>query len=144
MSRMSVPSPAALPALAARLTGELHFDHAMRTLYATDASEYQEMPIAVALPKTEADVRELIAFAGQHRVGLSPRTAGTWLAGRVVGSGIVVDVGRHLNRVLGFDAATRRVRVQPGMVRNELNLFLKPHGFFFTPETSTANRAMIG
>lgn len=133
-----------LPALAARLTGELHFDATMRTLYATDASEYQEMPVAVALPQTEADLRELIAFANKHHVGLIPRTAGTSLAGQVVGGGIVVDVGRHLNRVVATDAAARRVRVQPGVVRNELNLHLKPHGLFFTPETSTANRAMIG
>ncbi|WP_438480825.1 FAD-binding and (Fe-S)-binding domain-containing protein [Oleiharenicola lentus] len=134
----------ALTQLAARLSGALHFDHTMRTLYATDASEYQELPLAVALPKTEADLRELIAFANHHRVGLIPRTAGTSLAGQVVGSGLVVDVGRHLNKIISVDPAKRRVRVQPGVVRNELNLFLAPHGLFFTPETSTANRAMIG
>jgi FAD/FMN-containing dehydrogenase/Fe-S oxidoreductase len=116
----------------------------MRRLYATDASEYQEMPVAVAFPRSEADVRELIAFANEHRIGLIPRTAGTSLAGQVVGNGIVIDLGRHLNRILATDAVARRVRVQPGVVRNELNLCLKPHGMFFTPETSTANRAMIG
>jgi FAD/FMN-containing dehydrogenase/Fe-S oxidoreductase len=133
-----------LAGLAARLSGELHFDAMMRTLYATDASEYQEMPLAVALPRTEADVRELIAFANRHHLGLIPRAAGTSLAGQVVGGGIVVDIGRHLNGIGALDAARRRVRVQPGVVRNELNLFLRPHGLFFTPETSTANRAMIG
>jgi FAD/FMN-containing dehydrogenase/Fe-S oxidoreductase len=116
----------------------------MRTLYATDASEYQELPLAVALPKTENDLRELITFANHRRVGLIPRTAGTSLAGQVVGAGIVVDVGRHLNKIISVDPAKRRVRVQPGVVRNELNLFLQPHGLFFTPETSTANRAMVG
>jgi len=140
----TLPTTNHLSALSARLEGELHHDEVMRRLYSTDASEYQELPVAVALPKTEADVRELIAFANEHRVGLIPRTAGTSLAGQVVGRGIVVDLGRHLNRILGFDAATRRVRVQPGVVRNELNLFLKPHGLLFGPETSTANRAMIG
>lgn len=138
------PTTAELTSLAARLAGELHFDATMRALYATDASEYQEMPVAVALPKSEKDVRELIAFANSHHVGLIPRTAGTSLAGQVVGSGIVIDVGRHLNRIVALDADARRVRVQPGVVRNELNLHLKPHGLFFTPETSTANRAMIG
>jgi len=133
-----------LSQLAARLSGELHFDHSMRTLYATDASEYQEMPLAVALPIVENDVRELIAYANHRNVGLIPRTAGTSLAGQVVGSGIVVDLGRDMNRVLSLDAGARRVRVQPGVVRNELNAFLQPHGLFFTPETSTANRAMIG
>ncbi len=133
-----------LSALGARLEGALHHDAAMRTLYATDASEYQELPLAVALPKSEADVQALLAFANHRKIGLIPRAAGTSLAGQVVGSGIVVDIGRHLNRVLGYDAATRRVRVQPGVVRNDLNLHLKPHGVWFTPETSTANRAMIG
>ncbi|MES2696995.1 MAG: FAD-linked oxidase C-terminal domain-containing protein, partial [Verrucomicrobiota bacterium] len=139
--------PAATPdlqRLAARLKGELHFDQAMRTLYATDASEYQEMPLAVAFPRTEDDLRELLVFANRYDVGLIPRAAGTSLAGQVVGSGIVVDVGRHMNRILATDTTARRVRVQPGVVRNELNLALKDHDLFFTPETSTANRAMIG
>ncbi len=140
----AAPSPTDLAQLAARLTGELRFDATSRTLYATDASEYQETPVAVALPQTEADVRELIRFAHRHRTGLIPRTAGTSLAGQVVGSGLVVDVGRHLNRIIALDPVRRRARVQPGVVRNELNLALKPHGLFFTPETSTANRAMIG
>jgi len=135
---------AILRELAGQLTGALHFDAVMRTLYATDASEYQEMPLAVALPADEVDVRTLIRFAHQHKVGLIPRGAGTSLAGQVVGRGIVVDLGRHLNAILSFDAASHRVHVQPGVVRNELNLFLKPHGRLFGPETSTANRAMIG
>lgn len=137
-------SPAELRQLAGQLEGALYFDHAMRVLYATDASEYQEMPVAVAHPRSEADLRHLLAFAAQHGLGLVPRTAGTSLAGQVVGSGLVVDLGRHLHRILGYDPARRRVRVQPGVVRNDLNLFLKPHGVFFSPETSTANRAMIG
>ena len=142
---MSAVVPSAdLSSLATRLAGELHFDHTMRALYATDASEYQELPVAVALPRTETDLRELIAFAHQHHLGLIPRGAGTSLAGQVVGSGLVVDVGRHLHRIIALDAARRRVRVQPGVVRNELNLHLQPHGLFFAPETSTANRAMIG
>lgn len=141
---MTRPSSPELSQLASRLAGDFYFDHAMRTLYATDASEYQEMPLAVARPKTDADIRELIAFANHRRIGLIPRTAGTSLAGQVVGSGIVVDLGRHMNRVLEIQPEKRRVRVQPGIVRNELNAQLKAHGLFFTPETSTANRAMIG
>lgn len=144
MTTDTAPSPTLLNSLASRLTGELHFDAAMRTLYATDASEYQALPLAVALPKTEDDVRELILFANQHHVGLIPRGAGTSLAGQVVGDGIVVDLGRHLNQILSFDPETHHVRVQPGVVRNDLNLYLKPHGRLFGPETSTANRAMIG
>jgi FAD/FMN-containing dehydrogenase/Fe-S oxidoreductase len=140
----SRPSTHELAQLAGRLDGELHYDVTMRTLYATDASEYQELPLAVALPRSEKDVRELLAFANHRGIGLIPRAAGTSLAGQVVGNGIVVDIGRHLNRILATDASARRVRVQPGVVRNELNLQLKPLGLFFTPETSTANRAMIG
>ena len=141
---MSAPAPADYAALARALEGELHTGRALRLLYATDASEYQELPAAVALPRSEADVRALLAFACRYRIGLIPRTAGTSLAGQVVGNGIVVDLGRYLNRIVAVDSARRRVRVQPGVVRNELNLALQPHGLLFGPETSTANRAMMG
>ena len=89
-------------------------------------------------------MKALLAFAREHQIGLIPRAAGTSLAGQVVGNGIVVDLGRHLNRIIAIDAARRRVRVQPGVVRNELNLALQPHGLLYGPETSTANRAMMG
>jgi FAD/FMN-containing dehydrogenase/Fe-S oxidoreductase len=133
-----------LAALARRLDGELTCDALAVTAYSTDASEYQERPLAVAFPASEADVRELVRFAAAHRVGLIPRGAGTSLAGQVVGNGIVVDLGRKLNAIVSLDVARRRVRVQPGVVRNELNRFLAPHGLFFGPETSTANWATIG
>ena len=131
-------------ALAAALDGELRTGSVARKLYSTDASEYQEEPLAVALPASERDVARLVAFARAQRIGLIPRTAGTSLAGQVVGSGLVVDVGRHLNRVLSIDPERRRARVQPGVIRNELNRQLAPHGLLFGPETSTANRAMMG
>ena len=115
-----------------------------RKLYATDASVYREIPQAVVFPKNEHDIRKLVAFARRHHTSLIPRTAGTSLAGQVVGPGIVVDVSRHLNRIVEIDATAGRVRVQPGVVRNELNLALVPHGIFFAPETSTQNRCMIG
>jgi FAD/FMN-containing dehydrogenase len=87
-----------LQPLAARLAGELLTEGLARTIYSTDASEYQERPLAVAFPKTDADVAELVRFAAAHRIGLIPRAAGTSLAGQVVGNGIVVDLGRHMNR----------------------------------------------
>ncbi len=127
-----------------KLQGELLTDNLVRSLYATDASEYQEQPLAVAFPETDRDVQELIRFAQSHHIGLIPRTAGTSLAGQVVGNGIVIDFGRCMNRVLSLDVEKRRVRVQPGVVRNELNKYLMPYGLFFAPETSTANWAMIG
>lgn len=126
------------------LQGELHTGTTMRTLYATDASAYREMPLAVAIPRSEADLKALIQFARKHQAGLIPRTAGTSLAGQVVGNGIVVDVSRHFTGILELNKEERWVRVQPGVIRDELNLFLKPHGLYFGPETSTANRAMIG
>lgn len=119
-------------------------DTLTRAIYSNDASEFQEMPIAVAFPRSDHDVRRLIEFARTHRVGLIPRAAGTSLAGQVVGAGIVIDMGRHLNRILCIDPEKRRARVQPGVIRNDLNVALRPHGFFFAPETSTADRAMIG
>ncbi|WP_266368780.1 FAD-binding and (Fe-S)-binding domain-containing protein [Tellurirhabdus rosea] len=134
----------ALQHLAGQLEGDLFLDNTMRTLYATDASAYREMPLAVAIPRTEADLKRLIAFANEHNTSLIPRTAGTSLAGQVVGNGIVVDVSKHFNKILEFNKDERWVRVQPGVVRDELNLFLRPHGLYFGPETSTANRAMIG
>lgn len=130
--------------LAGQLDGELFFDKTMRTLYATDASAYRELPLAVAIPKTEDDLRSLISFANAEHTSLIPRTAGTSLAGQVVGSGIVVDVSKHFNKILELNTDEKWIRVQPAVIRDELNLFLKPHGLFFGPETSTANRAMIG
>ncbi|GAO44876.1 FAD-binding and (Fe-S)-binding domain-containing protein [Flavihumibacter petaseus] len=133
-----------LQELAGRLEGELYYDQKMRILYATDASAYREMPLAVALPKTPGDIRLLIQFAHREKTSLIPRTAGTSLAGQVVGSGIVVDVSKYCNRILELNSDEHWVRVEPGVIRDELNMFLKPHGLFFGPETSTANRAMIG
>jgi len=136
--------PNKLSKLAGELEGELHFDSTMRTLYATDASAYREMPAAVAFPASVADIKKLIRFARQEKTSLIPRTAGTSLAGQVVGNGIVVDVSRTFTKILEVNPEEHWVRVQPGVIRDELNMFLKPYGLYFGPETSTANRAMIG
>lgn len=133
-----------LHTLAIQLDGELHDDNLHRTLYATDASIYRELPLAVAYPKSTADIQKLILFAQENSVSLIPRTAGTSLAGQCVGPGIVVDVSRHLNKILEVNVDEGWVRVQPGVIRDELNLFLKPYGLFFGPITATATRAMIG
>jgi len=133
-----------LQKLASTLKGDLFFDKTMRTLYATDASSYRELPLAVAIPKTKQDLMLLIHFALEHNTSLIPRTAGTSLAGQVVGSGIIVDVSKYFNQIIELNKEEGWVRVQPGVIRDELNLFLKPYNLFFGPETSTANRAMIG
>jgi FAD/FMN-containing dehydrogenase/Fe-S oxidoreductase len=124
--------------------GEFYFDTTMRTLYATDASAYREMPLAVAIPKSTEGIKELIRFAANHQTSLIPRTAGTSLAGQVVGNGIIVDVSKHFTKILELNEKEHWVSVQPGVIRDELNMFLKPYGLLFGPETSTANRAMIG
>lgn len=139
-----------LEELANSLQGTLYFDdqdtkhQTMRLAYATDASVYQETPLAVAIPSDILDLKKLIAFASTHRVTLIPRTAGTSLAGQVVGSGIVVDVSRTFNRILEVNVEERWVRVQPGVIRDDLNAYLRPYRLMFGPETSTANRAMVG
>ncbi len=150
----SVISPSHLPTtksminelrrLAGELDGELFYDRTMRTLYATDASAYRELPLAVAIPASINDLKKLISFADNKKTSLIPRTAGTSLAGQVVGNGIVVDVSKNFTQILELNTEEHWVRVQPGVIRDELNMFLKPHGLFFGPETSTANRAMIG
>lgn len=133
-----------LSELSARLEGQLLFDDLHKALYATDASVYRKVPLAVAFPKNTADIKKLIGFALEKQIGLIPRTAGTSLAGQCVGDGIVVDTSKHFTKIIHFDKEKKQVRVQPGVVRDELNLFLKPHGLFFGPNTSTSNRCMIG
>jgi len=133
-----------LEQLSASLEGALLFDDLHKTLYSTDASVYRIKPNAVAIPKTIEDIAKLIKFAGQHQMSITPRTAGTSLAGQAVGDGLVVDVSKHFTKIISYNAEKKTVTVEPGVIRDELNLFLKPHGVFFAPITSTSNRAMIG
>ena len=133
-----------LAELSEKLQGSLFTDTVMRTLYATDASAYREMPLGVAIPETQADIQTLISFADTHQIPLIPRTAGTSLAGQVVGAGLVVDVSKFFDRILEVNKEESYVWVEPGVVRDVLNVELKKHGLFFGPETSTANRAMMG
>lgn len=100
--------------------------------------------MGVAYPRTEDDIRQLMDEARRRKTHLIPRAGGTSIAGQVVGSGIVVDVSRYMNRILEINAEQRWVRVQPGVVRDELNMALRPYGLFFSPETSTSNRCCIG
>ena len=133
-----------LQQLKSQLNCDFYLDDTMRILYATDASAYREMPLAVCIPKTKDDIKQLIQFAIANKTSLIPRTAGTSLAGQVVGNGIVVDVSKYFTKIIELNTKENWVVVEPGVVRDELNMFLKPHGLFYGPETSTANRAMIG
>ena len=122
----------------------MHTDRLRRIMYATDASDYRELPRAVIYPRHESDIRELVRFASENRVSLIPRAAGTSLAGQVVGSGIVVDVSRYMTRILEINEREKWVRVEPGVILDELNKAIASKGLFFSPETSTSNRSMIG
>ncbi|UCG27159.1 MAG: FAD-binding protein, partial [Bacteroidales bacterium] len=133
-----------LKLLAEAIDGDLFMDETTRLIYATDASAYREKPLAVVWPRNPEDLKKIIAYARENNVSVIPRTAGTSLAGQVVGGGIVVDVSRYFTGILEFNPEERRIRVEPGVVLDELNKFLKPYGLFFGPETSTSNRCMIG
>lgn len=133
-----------LQTLSSQLEGELYFDELIKTIYATDASVYRMLPLAVAIPKTTSDIQLLITFAKVNKTSLIPRTAGTSLAGQCVGKGIVVDVSKHFTKILDINEEAQTVTVEPGVIRDELNNYLKPFGLFFGPNTSTSNRCMIG
>ena len=125
-------------------TGDLYTDDLWRMIYATDASAYRELPLGVARPRHTEDIRTLIAFSRKHSIPLIPRTAGTSLAGQVVGNGLIVDVSRYMTEILEINTAEHWVRVQPGVILDELNKVIEPYGLFFGPETSTSSRCMIG
>ncbi|HEY9168562.1 MAG TPA: FAD-linked oxidase C-terminal domain-containing protein [Lutibacter sp.] len=126
------------------IEGEVHFDDLHKSIYATDASVYRKIPLGVAYPKNNEDLKKIIHFATKNKITLIPRTAGTSLAGQCVGEGLIIDVSKHFTKILGFDEHKKTVTVQPGIIRDELNIFLKPYGLFFGPNTSTSNRCMIG
>lgn len=134
----------ALQQLKNSLQGTLHIDSLSRVIYATDASVYKKKPLAVAYPKSSADIQKLIRFADSNKIGLIPRSGGTSLAGQCVGDGIVVDVSRHLNRILEIDPNNATARVEPGVIRDQLNTALVEKGLFFGPNTSTSKYCTLG
>jgi FAD/FMN-containing dehydrogenase/Fe-S oxidoreductase len=134
----------ALKKLAGKLTGKLHYDDLWKSIYATDASVYREIPLAVCFPANKKDLSLLIDFAKEYQTSLIPRTAGTSLAGQCTGNGIVVDVSKHFTDIINVNPRNKTVTVQPGVIRDDLNRRLEKHGLFFGPNTSTSNRCMIG
>ena len=125
-------------------TVEVRADDVHRVLYATDASLYEMIPVAVAMPRTADDLQTIVSACHAHGLPITPRSAGTSLAGQTVGPGLIVDVGRYMTDIVSVDAEARRAVVQPGVIRDELNRHLAPHGLLFGPDTSTSNRCMIG
>ncbi len=133
-----------LEILKTQLQGELFWDSIHCTIYSTDASVYKEEPLAVAFPQSSEDLKKLILFAARNNTSLIPRTAGTSLAGQVVGKGVIVDFSKHLNKIIEVNKEEGWAWVEPGVVLDELNQHLKSYGLFFGPETSTGNRCMMG
>lgn len=134
----------ALRAIGDRIAGDVRTDEVHRALYATDASMYEVVPYGVAMPRTHADVVEIVRTCRAWGIPLTARSAGTSLAGQAVGPGLIVDVGRYMTAVEAIDPVAREARVQPGVIRDDLNRRTAPHGLLFGPDTSTSNRAMIG
>ncbi len=130
--------------LSKRIKGDVLTDSTSVMLYSTDASAYSEKPLGVVYPQDADDIGETIRFCNQHKMPLIPRAAGTSLAGQVVGSGLVVDISKHLTRIIEVNEKEKWVRVEPGVVLDELNAYLKSYGLFFGPETSTSNRCNMG
>ena len=126
------------------IDGEVRFDKVSRALYSTDASVYQIEPLGVVIPRSPEAVIRAIALAAQHGVPITPRGGGTSQAGQSIGSGIVLDTSKHLNRVLEINPDERWARVEPGVVLDELNAALRPHNLRFAPDVSSASRATVG
>jgi FAD/FMN-containing dehydrogenase/Fe-S oxidoreductase len=126
------------------LEGDLQYDTITRTIYSTDASVYKEMPLAVAWPRNKSDIKKILFFANSEKISITLRAAGTSLAGQVVSPGIIVDISKYLKRIIEINDEEMWVRVEPGVVLDELNIELKKHGLFFGPETSTSNRCNLG
>jgi FAD/FMN-containing dehydrogenase/Fe-S oxidoreductase len=131
-------------ALRRHLRGEVRFDDTTRRLYSTDASIYQVMPLGVVLPRTPDDLVAAVQIAAELETPIVPRGGGTSLSGQSIGPGLVIDCSKYLNAVLDIDAGERVARVQPGVVLDQFNRALVPHGLQFGPEVSTASRANLG
>ena len=142
---MSFPRGAELAeALRRVIGGDVRFDSYTRHLFSRDASMYTIEPIGVVFPRDSADVAAVVSTAAEFGVPVLPRGAGTSLAGQTVGQAIVMDLSRHMNKIIEIDAEQRVARVQPGVVQEQLNLAGARHGLLFGPDTSTKNRATLG
>jgi FAD/FMN-containing dehydrogenase/Fe-S oxidoreductase len=131
-------------ALAGSLQGELRFDVASRAMYANDASVYEIIPLGVVMPRSVEDVVRTVAICREHGVSITARGGGTSQAGQAIGAGIVIDFSKYMRRTLALDADAGTVTVEPGMVLDELNTELTPHGWALPLDLSTASRATIG
>ncbi len=126
------------------IQGDVLADSVSLGMYATDASLYQMTPIAVVLPKHDTDVVAAVSIAAEYSISILPRGGGTSLAGQTVGESMVLDFSKYMTNILSFDKDNRRITVQPGIARDDLNLYLKPHGLIYAPDPATSSRANVG
>jgi FAD/FMN-containing dehydrogenase/Fe-S oxidoreductase len=131
-------------AFESQIDGEVRFDTISRAIYATDASVYQIMPLGVVIPKCRDDVLATLRICREYGASITARGGGTSQAGQAIGPGVQLDFSKYMNRVVEFDPDEHTVRVQPGIVLDELNAFLKPYGLHLPLDLSTSNRATIG
>ena len=141
---MNTSTPELERCLSDALEGEVRFDRYSRALYSTDASLYQMQPIGVVIPKHRQDVITTVQIAAERDVPILPRGGGTSLAGQSVGEAIVLDMSKYMNALLEVNVAAQWARVQPGIVLDELNHRLKPHGLMYAPDVATSSRANVG
>ncbi len=127
-----------------RVEGDIYFDRYSRLLYSTDASIYQIEPIGVVVPRHKGDVQAVVELANKFNVPVLPRGGGTSLAGQTVGHALVLDFSKYMQNVLEVNQEELWCRVQPGLVQDELNAYVRSMGLQFGPDTSTSNRATIG
>ncbi len=126
------------------LEGEVRFDEYSRKLYSTDASMYRIEPVGVVLPRSNEDVRRTLEITARHKAAITSRGGGTSLAGQAVGKAIILDFSKFMNRVIEHNLEEEWARVQPGLVQDHFNDYLRPHGYVFGPNTSTSSRATLG
>ncbi len=138
------PEPPIAPRLRSAVEGEVRFDRLSRALYATDASIYEIAPLGIVLPKSVEDIVAVVQECRAAGVSVIARGAGTGLTGGAVGPGVQLDLSRHMNRIGPLDLVARTVEVEPGVVLDELNAHLAPHGLHFAPDVATSSRATIG
>ena len=144
MSTAAVSASELQRELETTLSGEFRFDAVSKALYSTDASVYQIQPVGVALPRTRDDLKRLVQICARLHCPITMRGGGTSQAGQAIGAGLVVDTSKYLNAILELNVQERWARVEPGVVLDELNAQLRPHGLRFAPDVSTASRATLG
>ncbi|MFQ5825295.1 MAG: anaerobic glycerol-3-phosphate dehydrogenase subunit C [bacterium] len=130
--------------LSKRIQGEVRFDKYSRILYSTDASIYEIEPLGVVIPKSANDVQVTVELAYKHGISIVPRGGGTSLAGQSIGAGIIIDCSKYLNQIVKINQEESWARIQPGVVLDQLNNYVKNYNLFFGPDTATSSRANLG